>query len=114
MAFVKLDCGILNSTLWIEKDARDIFITALLMAEPKEFTERVVQLFPNSCDDMDYSVPPGWYGYVPASAPGISHRAMVDFETKGKQALERLARPEPESRSSEFEGRRMIRINGGF
>ena len=39
MPFVKLDCTILNSTLWFERDVREIFITALLMAEPKEITE---------------------------------------------------------------------------
>ena len=39
MAFVKLDTGILDSTLWMEKDQRDVFLTALLMALPHEFKE---------------------------------------------------------------------------
>ena len=37
MAFVKLDTGILKSTLWMEMAQRNVFLTALLMAEPREF-----------------------------------------------------------------------------
>src|SRR3990167_930952 len=39
MPFVKLDCGILDSTLWFDRDARDVFLTALLMAVPYEVRE---------------------------------------------------------------------------
>ena len=44
MPFVKLDCGILDSTLWLARPERDIFLTALLMAEPFELRDPVSQL----------------------------------------------------------------------
>lgn len=113
MAFVKLDTGILNSTLWIERDMREIFITALLMAEPREYSESVKQIAVGEIKYTGFEAPPGWYGYVPAASFGIINRAMVDREL-GMEALRKLGEPEPESRSKDFEGRRMIRIDGGF
>ena len=44
MAFVKLDCGMIDSTLWIDREAREIFITALLMAQPMEIREPAKQI----------------------------------------------------------------------
>ena len=44
MPFVKLDCGMLDSTLWFEREAREVFITALLMAEPIELTSDTPQI----------------------------------------------------------------------
>ena len=44
MSFVKLDTGILNSTLWMDRAAREVFITALLMAEPMEIPKPMEQL----------------------------------------------------------------------
>ena len=38
MGFVKLDCAIVDSSLWVERDHRSLFITALVMAEPFEFS----------------------------------------------------------------------------
>ena len=113
MPFVKLDCGILNSTLWIDRYARELFITALLMAEPFELTESTPQIEPRSLDLTGWEVPPGWYGFVPAAGVGIIDRAKIEQEF-GMLALERLGSPEPDSRSSEFEGRRLVRINGGY
>jgi hypothetical protein len=40
MPFVKLDCGILDSSLWPDLYQREVFITALLMAHPIELRER--------------------------------------------------------------------------
>lgn len=113
MAFVKLDCGMLDSTLWVDRESREVFITALLMAEPKEFLEPTPQYVVRGFDETGFVVPPGWYGFVPAAGIGIVRRALVD-EAVGFQALERLGAPDKESRSSEFEGRRLIRINGGY
>ena len=113
MAFVKLDTGILDSTLWMERDCREMFITALLMAEPREFTEPQKQIEMDSLDYTGFEVPPGWYGFVPAASSGIARRAMVDV-APALAALCQLGSPEAESRSREFEGRRMIRVNGGF
>lgn len=113
MAFVKLDCGMLDSTTWFDKDGRDIFITALLMATPKEFDEPKPQIEINSLNETGWSVPSGWYGFVDAASLGIIHRCGISNE-RGLQALERLGSPEIESRSQAFDGRRMVRIDGGF
>lgn len=113
MPFIKLDAQILTSTLWMHPDARNVFLTALLMAEPHELTEPTPQLEVSQLRETGWLVPPGWYGFVPASGPGIVRQAIVEHEI-GIRALERLAAPEPESRSQEHEGRRMVRVNGGY
>jgi hypothetical protein len=113
MAFVKLDTGILDSTLWIERDLREVFITALLMAEPYEVTDSVRQLQVDSLETTGFMVPPGWYGLVRAAGLGIVNRAGVQRD-QGLEALRRLGSPELESRSQEFDGRRMVRVNGGY
>lgn len=113
MAFVKLDCGILNSTLWFDKGARDIFITALLMAEPFELTEPASQIHVGSLEYTGWTVPVGWYGFVPAAGIGIIHRAGVD-ETVGHAALMSLGSPELSSRTPKYDGRRLVRIDGGY
>ena len=113
MAFVKLDCGILNSTLWVEKDARDVFITALLMAQPREFERPTPQLEPDSLKETGWIVPPGWYGFVPAAGVGIIRMTGLPTDV-GMEALRKLGSPEPDSRSQEFEGRRLVRVNGGY
>lgn len=113
MAFVKLDTGILDSTLWIERDQRELFITALLMAEPREFEHSIRQIKIGELEFTDFEAPPGWYGFVPAASFGIINRAGVDKDA-GMEALRKLGDPESESRSKQFEGRRMIRMDGGF
>lgn len=113
MAFVKLDTGILHSTLWFARNQREIFITALLMAEPIELSEAVRQLEIREIKETGFEVPPGWYGFVKAASVGIIRQAMIEQE-EGLIALEELGMADPASRSAEFEGRRMIRINGGF
>ena len=113
MPFVKLDCGILNSTLWFEREAREVFITALLMAEPYELTEPAPQIEVNSLTLTGWSVPPGWYGFVPAAGVGIIHRAGVS-EDVGRAALVTLGSPEVSSRSPEYDGRRLVRVDGGY
>lgn len=113
MPFVKLDCGILNSTLWFEREAREVFITALLMAEPREISEPTPQLQVTNTQQTGFVVPPGWYGFVPAAGIGILDRAKVPFDV-GTAALEKLGQPEHTSRSPEHEGRRLVRVDGGF
>src|SRR5579859_3443218 len=108
MAFVKLDCGILNSTLWVDRDAREVFITALLMAVPGELDSPTPQLEVNALKETGWAVPPGWYGLVPAAGIGIVQRCGLD-EARGIAALERLGSPEPSSRTREFDGRRLVR-----
>lgn len=113
MAFVKLDCGMLDSTIWIDREARELFITALLMAEPYELDHAEPALRVTSLEHSGFIVPPGWYGFVAAAGPGIVNRAGMRAK-EGIEALERLAEPEPESRTPDHEGRRMVRINGGY
>jgi hypothetical protein len=113
MAFVKLDCGMLDSTLWVDRAARELFITALLMAEPRELLEPLPQIALQSLEPTGFIVPPGWYGFIPAAGSGIIRRAGMEAEV-GMQALERLGAPENESRTPAFDGRRLVRIDGGF
>jgi hypothetical protein len=114
MAFVKLDCGIVNSTIWADHEARLIFLTALLLAEPHEFKEPIRQLGVRDASETNLEIPPGWYGFVPAATTGLIARAGgIEIEA-GLAALERLGEPDVHSRSPEFGGRRMIRVSGGF
>lgn len=113
MAFVKLDTGILTSTIWVERECRELFITALLMAQPKEFLHPVETIKIRSTERDEFTLPAGWYGFVPAASMGIARMAMVDFDV-ALDALERLAGPDPNSRTPDHDGRRMVRVNGGF
>lgn len=113
MPFVKLDCGILDSSLWVDREARELFVTALLMAEPFELVEGREQLGVRDMKPTGFVVPPGWYGFIAAAGLGIIHRARMDVEV-GMSALERLGAPEPESRSKAYEGRRLVRVDGGY
>lgn len=113
MPYVKLDCGMLDSTTWFDKDGRDVFITALLMATPKEFDEPLPQLEIHSLNETGWTVPPGWYGFVDAASTGIISRCGISMD-RGLAALDRLGAPEVESRSQQHDGRRMVRVNGGF
>ena len=64
MPFVKLDCGLLDSTLWMDRPARDVFLTALMMAEPYEITEPTPELEIRRVNETSFVVPPGWYVYA--------------------------------------------------
>jgi hypothetical protein len=113
MSFVKLDADILQSTLWLDREAREIFITALLLSMPRDFTEPIRQISVRSLDETGFTAPPGWYGFAPVSGPGLIHRAIVEL-TPGLAALERLGAEEPGSRTPLFGGRRLIRVEGGY
>lgn len=121
MPFVKLDCNILRSTLWFERLQREIFITALLMAEPMFVEEPLPQIKVRSLDETGWSVPPDPdtpYGFVPAAGVGIVRLAIASNKKEemdaGMDALEKLGEPEESSRTPDFEGRRLVRVNGGF
>jgi len=113
MAFVKLDTGILNSSVWVDLETRNVFLTALLMATPYELREETPQLAVDSLKPTGWMVPPGWYGLAEAASVGIVRQAGVD-QARGLEALARMGEPEEWSRSQEFGGRRIVRVNSGF
>lgn len=113
MGYVLLDDRILSSTLWLDRTAREVFITALLMARPFVLDDPAAQLQVRSIAPTGWTVPPGSYGFVAAAGPGIVQHAAVPME-EGLAALERLCSPDSESRSRDFDGRRMARIDGGY
>src|SRR5678815_4026053 len=113
MAFVKLDCGMLDSTIWFDRESREVFITALLMAEPRELPNTQPQFEVSSNEPTGWTVPAGWFGFVPASSEGIIRRCGIDKEI-GIIALQKLGSPDPFSRTPEYDGRRLVRVDGGF
>ncbi len=114
MPFVKLDCALLDSTLWVDRPAREVFLTALLMGEPYTLESDEKEIETRTLERTDFIVPAGKYGFVRAAGTGIGRRAGLDDKDEVLDALERLASPEADSRSPEFDGRRLVRINGGF
>ena len=116
MAFVKLDCGMLDSSIWIERNQREIFITALLMGIPREIGQPTPQLHVDRLEETGWMVPAGWYGIVEAAGVGILARAgftETDME-QGIEALRAMGEPDLNSRSQTFEGRRLVRVNHGY
>lgn len=113
MTFFKLDSGFVESTLWSDRDAKDIFLVALLSAQPYEVTEPTHQLEVFGNKATGYIVPPGWYGLVSSTYAGFSRRSGLPVEDT-IAALTRLGSPEIASRSQEFDGRRMVRVGAGY
>ncbi len=111
--FVKLDCAIVDSSLWVERDHRSLFITALVMAEPYELEADAEQIEVDTLDLTGWVVPKGWYGLIRAASTGIIRRDGMEPEA-GKVALRALCAPDPHSRSQDFDGRRMARVDGGY
>jgi hypothetical protein len=111
--YAKIDDGILQSSVWADRDARDVLITALLLARPKETKEPISQLEVKSLKPTGWTVTPGWYGFVAASPDGLLRTACIP-EAEGFATLERMGSPEAMSRSSAFDGRRLVRVDGGF
>jgi len=86
--FTKLFSSITDSTVWREPDrTRIVWITMLAM-----------------CDSD---------GYVAASVPGLADRARVPMDDCLK-ALEAFRAPDEWSRTKEFEGRRIVDVDGGW
>jgi hypothetical protein len=97
----------------MDREARECFLTALLMAEPKEFTNEISQFEVRELKETGFSAAAGWYGFVDAAGVGIVRQAGIEIES-GLAALERLGRPEADSRSLDHGGRRLIRVDGGY
>jgi hypothetical protein len=113
MPFVKLDCGILDSSLWSDPGATRVFLAMLLMATPRHLPQDEPVLALDSTISAGWAVPAGWYGFVAASASGVLRRAGVGMD-EGMEALRALAGPDAESRTASFDGRRIARVDGGW
>src|ERR1700729_2946594 len=88
MTFTKLFSSITESTVWYEPDStRLVWITMLAMSDRQ--------------------------GRVFAAIPGLAGRARVDLEATRK-ALTCFLSPDPDSRTKDFEGRRIEEIDGGW
>lgn len=88
MGFTKLDSGIIHSSIWSEElSVRVVWITMLALKDES--------------------------GFVGASVSGIQRAANVSME-ECLIALEKLLSPDTDSRTSDFEGRRIEKIDGGF
>ncbi len=86
--FTKLFHSITESTIWSEdNETRIVWITMLALADQ--------------------------YGYVGASVPGLASRANVKVPAVRK-ALEKFLSPDPDSRSPEYEGRRIEVTDRGW
>jgi len=86
--YTKLSASITDSTIWREPHAtRIVWITMLAMADKR--------------------------GRVFASIPGLADRARVTFE-ECESALKSFLSPDPYSRTPDYEGRRIERIDGGW
>ena len=88
VTFTKLFSSITESTVWCEPDSTRItWITMLAMADRG--------------------------GRIWASVPGLAGRARVSVKAC-REALKCFLSPDPDSRTKEFEGRRIEEIDGGW
>jgi hypothetical protein len=86
--YTKLFGTIVTSTVWQEDaETKVIWITLLALVDKN--------------------------GVVEATIPGIAHIAKVSIE-KVEQAMNKFLSPDHYSRSSEFEGRRIEKVDGGY
>jgi len=86
--FTKLFNTIVTSTIWQEDDkTRIVWITMLAISDP--------------------------YGIVSASIPGLASVSNVSVDAT-RTAVKNLLSPDPDSRTRDFEGRRIEEIDGGW
>ena len=87
-AYTPVFKSILTSTIWLEKShVKVVWITMLLL-----------------CDKN---------GIVEGAVPGIANSAVVSVD-ECREAIRVLLSPDPDSRTKEFEGRRVEEIDGGW
>lgn len=86
--YVKLFSSLVDSTIWREdSDTCKFWVTLLAKARSD--------------------------GVVEASLPGLAHAASVSL-SKAKEIIDLLSSPDPYSRSQEYEGRRIARVDDGW
>ena len=113
MGSARIDKNILQSSLWKDVTGSRIFLAAILLAEPYETFKPTKTLEPENLTEGDFILPPGKYGLIDAASTGLLNSAQVT-DKLGYPALRRLASPDKHSRTSDFEGRRLVRVSGGF
>jgi hypothetical protein len=113
MPFVKVDTAILDSSVWSPRDLRSLFLTALFMAKPFNLKQSTPQLHVRSLEPTGWIVPPGEYGIVEASGTRMVERDGQDLET-GLRYLEALGEPDLDTKNPAYDGRRIVRIAGGY
>jgi hypothetical protein len=87
-SFVKVYGSILTSSIWMEDaPTRITWLTLLVMADE--------------------------HGFVEASSMGIAHHARVTPE-QCRTALDLFQKPDPDSKDPANNGRRIVRVDGGF
>ncbi len=88
MTFTKLFSSITASTIWLEDNpTRIVWITMLAMANKN--------------------------GFVFASIPGLASIAHVSVSAT-RRALNKCQEPDPDSRTKDFDGRRIEEVDGGW
>ncbi len=86
--FTKLFSSIVTSTIWQEdSDTCKIWVTMLALADAQ--------------------------GFVDATVPGLANLAKVPID-KTRDAIKKFLSPDPDSRSKEYEGRRITETDGGW
>lgn len=86
--YTKLSSALVTSTVWRESsDTRVVWITLLALANA--------------------------HGEVMGSVPGLAHIAGVSVDAC-REALDRFRAPDPDSRTQDYEGRRIWDIDGGW
>lgn len=80
MRFVKLDTKLLTSSLWVDREGREVFITALLMANPCELHAPEPQLAVRELTETGFIISPGRYGFIAAAGSGIVRQAGVSLK----------------------------------
>lgn len=113
MPFVKVDTAILDSSVWSPRDLRSLFLTALFMAKPYNLKKPTPQLCVRSLEPTGWIVPPGEYGIVEAAGSRIIERDGQTLEG-GLPMLEQLGERDDDSKNPEYDGRRIVRVAGGY
>lgn len=113
MTYVKIDQDILDSSVWPDRDRRSVWFTMLVMARPQLISEPQVALDIDTMKPTGWMVPPGRYGMVRAASDGIADRDKCSTDECLRQ-LRSLSQPDYQSRSPDFDGRRIARVSGGY
>ena len=86
--YSKLDCGMLNSSVWQEPhDVRVAWVTMLLLTD--------------------------YHGQVRAAIPALAMHNAVSI-SRMEEIIQIFMSPDPYSRTKDYDGRRLIEIDGGW